>query len=118
MSEPLKSKPWLPYVVPMGIYMAFLCVQSDANLLWMYPVKTLCVAAALVFFRKQYGELRSPMICGARALPTPGLPGEGKNNKAPRRGTRPTRAGNQRRQAERLPYNHGYWPYLWGWWRL
>lgn len=47
MADTLKSKPWLPYVVPMGIYMAFLCVQSDANLLWMYPAKTLYVAAAL-----------------------------------------------------------------------
>lgn len=68
MSEPLKSKPWLPYVVPMGIYMAFLCVQSDANLLWMYPLKTLCVAAALIYFRKQYVDLRSRMWCsGASA---------------------------------------------------
>ena len=82
MSEPLKSKPWLPYVVPMGIYMAFLCVQSYANLLWMYPLKTLCVAAALVFFRKQYGELRSPMICGARALPTPGPSGGGEKQQS------------------------------------
>ncbi len=42
----------------MGIYMAFLLVQSDANLLWMYPVKTLAVAASLFYFRKQYVELR------------------------------------------------------------
>ncbi len=42
----------------MGIYMVFLCVQSDANLLWMYPVKTLAVAAALIYFRKRYVELR------------------------------------------------------------
>jgi hypothetical protein len=67
----MKSRPWLPYVVPMGIYMAFLCVQSDANLLWMYPVKTLAVAASLIYFRKQYAELRSAMICGASAAPTP-----------------------------------------------
>lgn len=71
MSEPLKSKPWLPYVVPMGIYMAFLLVQSDANLLWMYPVKTLVVAAALIYFRKEYVELCSPMICFTRTTPTP-----------------------------------------------
>jgi CAAX prenyl protease-like protein len=58
MSEPMKSKPWLPYVVPMGIYMAFLLVQSNANLLWLYPVKTIAVAAALWFFRKEYEELR------------------------------------------------------------
>jgi CAAX prenyl protease-like protein len=62
VADTLKSKPWLPYVVPMGIYMAFLCVQSDANLLWMYPLKTLAVAASLFYFRKEYVELRSAMI--------------------------------------------------------
>ena len=61
----MKSKPWLPYVVPMGIYMAFLFAQTDANLLWMYPSKTLAVAAALIYFRKEYVELRSGMWCGA-----------------------------------------------------
>ena len=58
MSESMKSKPWLPYVVPFGIYMAFLFVQSNANLLWLYPAKTIAVAAALWFFRKDYEELR------------------------------------------------------------
>jgi len=56
--QPTRSKPWLPYVVPMGIYMAFLLARSYGSLLWMYPVKTLCVAAALIYFRKQYVELR------------------------------------------------------------
>ena len=54
----------------MGIYMAFLLVQSDANLLWMYPAKTLAVAAALIYFRKQYVELRSPMW-GKEPTPNP-----------------------------------------------
>src|SRR5882724_10704478 len=54
----MKSKAWLPYVVPMGIYMAFLLVQTNANLLWMYPAKVIAVAAALVYFRKEYEELR------------------------------------------------------------
>jgi hypothetical protein len=53
----MKSKLWLPYVAPMAIYMAFLFVQSPENLLWMYPVKTLAVAAALWWFRKEYEEL-------------------------------------------------------------
>jgi hypothetical protein len=55
----LKSKAWLPYVVPMGIYLAFLAVQTDANLLWLYPAKTLAVVAALVYFWKHYEELRT-----------------------------------------------------------
>ncbi|MGD0060442.1 MAG: CAAX prenyl protease-related protein [Verrucomicrobiia bacterium] len=88
MADTLKSKPWLPYVVPMGIYMAFLLAQSDANLLWMYPVKTLAVAAALVFFRKQYVELRSPMICGTAPTPGPSAGGELKEG-----GAAPTTAG-------------------------
>ena len=54
----MESKPWLPYVVPMGIYMAFLLVQTNANLLWMYPVKIIAVAAALIYFRNTYEELR------------------------------------------------------------
>lgn len=62
MSEALKSKLWLPYVAPMAIYMAFLFGQSNANLLWVYPAKTIAVAAALWFYRKEYEELRSPMI--------------------------------------------------------
>jgi len=72
MTDVTKSKPWLPYVLPMAIYMAFLAVQTDANLLWMYPLKTITVAAALWFFRKEYDELWSPMWCSSRAAPTPG----------------------------------------------
>jgi CAAX prenyl protease-like protein len=68
MRDPIKSEPWLPYVVPMGIYMAFLCVQSDANLLWMYPLKTLAVVAALIHFWKQYEELRTPMWCSGASV--------------------------------------------------
>src|SRR5580658_5934035 len=64
----MKSKPWLPYVVPMGIYMGFLFAQTDANLLWMYPLKTLAVAAALIYFRKQYVELRSGMWCSGASV--------------------------------------------------
>ena len=58
----MKSKAWLPYVAPMAIYVAFLLGQTNANLLWVYPAKTIAVAAALWFFRKEYEELRSPMI--------------------------------------------------------
>src|ERR1017187_9783437 len=57
MSEPMKSKAWLPYVAPFAVYMAFLFFQTNANLLWMYPLKTIAVAAALWFFRKDYEEL-------------------------------------------------------------
>ena len=57
MTQPLKPRPWLPYVLPMGVYMAFLLVQSNANLLWVYPLKTVAVAATLWWFRKSYTEL-------------------------------------------------------------
>jgi membrane protease YdiL (CAAX protease family) len=58
MRELIKSRPWLPYVLPFGIYMAFLAGQSNANLLWLYPLKTLAVAVALVMFHREYTELR------------------------------------------------------------
>ncbi len=57
----MKSRPWLPYVLPMGIYMAFLLFQSNANLLWLYPVKTFAVAGALWWFRREYVEMRRGM---------------------------------------------------------
>jgi hypothetical protein len=56
----MKSKPWLPYVLPMGIYMAFLLVQMlpNINLLWLYPAKVITVAVSLIYFRKEYEELQ------------------------------------------------------------
>lgn len=54
-----QSKPWLPYVAPMAVYMAFLLAQSNANLSWLYPVKIIAVAAVLWLFRNEYSELRS-----------------------------------------------------------
>ena len=58
-------KPWLPYVVPFGVYMVFLSLQSQwpAMLTWIYPAKTLAVAAALWVFRDKYDELRTPQCC-------------------------------------------------------
>lgn len=58
MGEPRKLKPWLPYVVPFAIYLAFLLIETPGNLPWLYPVKALGVAAALWIFRKDYEELR------------------------------------------------------------
>jgi CAAX prenyl protease-like protein len=62
-----KSEAWVPYVVPMAIYMAFLLVQSQwpEGLVWLYPVKTVAVAAALLGFRKRYEELRVPWSSAA-----------------------------------------------------
>ena len=61
---PTKSKPWLPYVAPFAIYMAFLLAQSPGNLLWVYPAKTIAVAAALWIFRRKYEEIRLPRVVG------------------------------------------------------
>jgi CAAX prenyl protease-like protein len=62
-----KSRPWVPYVVPMAIYMAFLLVQLQwpEGLVWLYPLKTVAVGAALLGFRKKYGELRVPRSSAA-----------------------------------------------------
>lgn len=54
----MNSRPWLPYVLPMGVYMGFLAVQSNANLVWMYPLKTVAVAGVLWWYRREYGELK------------------------------------------------------------
>ena len=66
-----KSRPWVPYVVPMAIYMAFLLVQSQwpEGLMWLYPVKTVAVAAALLGFRKKYEELKVPPSGGWKNAP-------------------------------------------------
>ncbi|MCG3149069.1 MAG: hypothetical protein PCFJNLEI_02527 [Verrucomicrobiae bacterium] len=53
----VKTRPWLPYVLPMAIYMGFLLIQTPGNLLWIYPLKTVAVAAALWWFRREYSEL-------------------------------------------------------------
>ncbi len=55
----MKSRPWLPYVLPMAIYTVFLLFQSNANLVWLYPLKTVAVAGALAWFWRQYDELRT-----------------------------------------------------------
>jgi len=62
-----KSTQWVPYVVPMAIYMAFLVIQSHwpDGLVWLYPLKTVAVAAALLRFWKKYEELRVPWSSAA-----------------------------------------------------
>jgi membrane protease YdiL (CAAX protease family) len=49
-------------VLPFAVYLAFLTVQSTENLLWMYPLKTITVAAVLWYFRQEYTELRMPRV--------------------------------------------------------
>ena len=64
----------LPYVVPFALYMAFLAVQSRLpaqSLVWLYPLKAVAVAAALVAFRRHYEELAprlSPLAIVTGAL--------------------------------------------------
>ena len=54
---PVSRRPWLPYVAPMAVYMTFLLAQSNANLIWLYPVKIFAVASTLWLFRKHNAEL-------------------------------------------------------------
>jgi membrane protease YdiL (CAAX protease family) len=56
----LARRPWVPYVVPMAVYLAYLQVQGRApgGLEIWYPVKALLVAGLLWAFRQHYGELR------------------------------------------------------------
>ena len=69
----VSRKPWLPYVLPFGLYLAFLGVQGrlpPESIVWVYPLKTLVVAAALVVFRKRYEELRPSFSLLALAIGT------------------------------------------------
>ena len=62
-----KSGAWVPYVVPIAIYMAFLVAQLEwpEGLVWLYPLKTVAVAGALFGFWKRYEELRGPWSSAA-----------------------------------------------------
>src|SRR5262245_36721524 len=54
-----------PRVLPFGLYMAFLLLESAAQSvssnatvsLWLYPVKTAAVFGVLFYFWRQYREL-------------------------------------------------------------
>ena len=60
MNNVAKTKPWLPYVAPFGLYLLFLQLQGSfpQALVWLYPAKTIAVAGTLLYFRKSYEELR------------------------------------------------------------
>jgi len=66
----VNSKPWLPYVAPFAVYMLFLTIESSRNLTWVYPIKTIAVAATLLFFWRNYDELRPcfSLLAGAVGL--------------------------------------------------
>jgi CAAX prenyl protease-like protein len=65
----IESKPWLPYVIPFGIYALFLSIQSPENLVWEYPLQATAVGASLWILRKYYEELRSPLWRRPASLP-------------------------------------------------
>jgi CAAX prenyl protease-like protein len=72
----VRGKPWLPYVLPFALYLGFLGIQSQFGsdaVVWLYPLKALVVAVALLALRKSYVELRpsfSPLavLTGAVAI--------------------------------------------------
>ena len=59
MNSFIAKRPWLPYVAPFGVYMVFLTLQSrwEQGLVWLYPLKTIAVAATLLTFGRCYEEL-------------------------------------------------------------
>ncbi len=63
----MNQKQWVPYVAPMAIYMAFLLVESPANVAGLYPLKAITVAGALWYCRRHYVEWQQ--------APPPGAPG-------------------------------------------
>lgn len=63
MNAGVAQRPWLPYVVPFTVYMLFLVLQSrwEQGLAWLYPLKTVAVAATLLAFARYYEELSVPL---------------------------------------------------------
>jgi CAAX prenyl protease-like protein len=64
MSEPSAHMPWgasaRPWVVPFVAWLAGLALQqaSPGAAVWAYPLRTVAVAALLVFWRRAYADLR------------------------------------------------------------
>jgi hypothetical protein len=60
-------RPFLPYVLPFLIYFAFLVVEWawKDSVYFLYPVKAVAVAAALLYFRRSYGgmmKVHAPLL--------------------------------------------------------
>ena len=84
-------RPMLARVVPFGLYLLFLFVAQCVDVLadamalnqeskislqlWLYPVKTLAVLAALVLYWPSYEELRGPWFPTWRQMVLAGLTG-------------------------------------------
>lgn len=51
-----------PRVIPFGLYMAFLGLEGLIAPLWLYPLKTLVVLTALVYYWSRYEELHTPLF--------------------------------------------------------
>lgn len=60
----------LPYILPFALYVGLSLVGSlfEDGAYWMYPVKTVAVAASLWAFRKSYDELRDRLSPGSLLL--------------------------------------------------
>lgn len=53
----------LPYILPFALYigLSMLGAQFENGMYFMYPVKTIAVAASLIYFRKSYVELNKKL---------------------------------------------------------
>ncbi|MCX7886507.1 MAG: CAAX prenyl protease-related protein [Verrucomicrobiae bacterium] len=57
MNERAVKRTWPPYVVPMAAYLLVTLAESSENVVYLYPLKTVLVAALLWMFRNRYEEL-------------------------------------------------------------
>jgi CAAX prenyl protease-like protein len=55
-----QAQAWLPYVVPMALFIALSMLESKANgaYVWLYTVKIMLVTAALIFFRSTWRDIQ------------------------------------------------------------
>jgi len=55
-----QAQAWLPYVVPMALFIALSMWESKANgaYVWLYTVKIMLVTAVLIFFRSTWRDIQ------------------------------------------------------------
>ena len=69
LQRALKRYPWIPYAAPFALFIVLTTLQrGDPDVIaWMYPAKTVVVAAVLLFFLKDLPRLE-PRFTGTAVL--------------------------------------------------
>jgi len=83
MTKPTGKHPVLYRCLPFALFMLFIGIEGfirflsdsgminplpQASLLYLYPIKTVCVGLLLIYFREQYNEIRFAELANFRHL--------------------------------------------------